>query len=100
MQLAVHHTVVLVHKILKSGQPQHLYNLFNLNYNVKTRLADQQLLKPSQGEAPEHDLIAGSFRWRAIKHWNSLPLQIRKETLTTKFKRESKLWIKQYIPLE
>ena len=98
-QLAVHQTVVLVHKILKSGQPQYLYNLFNLNYNVKTRLADQQLLKPTQGEAPENDLVSDSFRWRAIRHWNSLPLEIRTITLTTKFKRESKQWIKEYIPL-
>ena len=67
-QLAVHQTVVLVHKILKSGQPKYLYNLFSLSYNVKTRLADQQLLKPSHAEAPEHDLIADSFRWRAIKN--------------------------------
>ena len=88
-----------MHKILKSGQPQYLYNLFNLNYNVKTRLADQQLLKPTQGEAPENDLVSDSFRWRAIRHWNSLPLEIRTITLTTKFKRESKQWIKEYIPL-
>ena len=52
-QLVVYHTVVLVHKVLLSGTPKHLFNLFNEDYNVKTRLADQKLLKPEQTKAPK-----------------------------------------------
>ena len=67
-QLAVHHSVALVHKILSSGHPKYLHNLFSLEYKVKTRHADLNLIKPSQSQAPEHELVTDSFRWRAMKN--------------------------------
>ena len=98
-QLAVHHTVVLVHKILSSGQPKYLHNMFTLDYRVPTRLADQQMLKPSQTDAPDHELVTDSFRWRALQNWNLLPLQIRNEKSATKFNSLAKRWILEYIPI-
>ena len=35
-----------------------------------------------------------SFRWRAIKDFNSLPLEIRKNQSLPSFKRQVKSWIK------
>ena len=98
-QLAYHHTVVLVHKILQSGHPRYLHNLFNMDYRVKTRQADQQLLKPSQIEVPDHELVTDSFRWRALQNWNALPLQLRTISNAVNFKKQVKMWIKKNTPL-
>ena len=93
-QLVVYHTVVLVHKVLLSGTPKHLFNLFNEDYNVKTRLDDQKLLKPEQTKAPKNDLAMDSFR-----DYNLLPLAIRSTSPILKFKRLVKTWISENIPL-
>ena len=98
-QLVVYHTVVLVHKVLLSGTPKHLFNLFNEDYNVKTRLDDQKLLKPEQTKAPKKDLAMDSFRWRSIQDYNLLPLAIRSTSPFLKFKRLVKTWISENIPL-
>ena len=98
-QLAYHHTVVLVHNILHSGQPKYLHNFFNLEYKIKTRLTDQQFLKPSQPDAPSHELVTGSFRWRAIQQWNDIPFKIRNLSNPMEFKKHVKKWINENIPI-
>ena len=98
-QLAYYHTVILVYNILHSGQPKYLHNFFNMQYKVKTRLADQQLLKPSQVDAPHHDLVTDSFRWRGLHQWNDLPFKIRNLSNTLDFKKQAKMWIKESIPI-
>ena len=100
LQLAVYHTLVLVHTVLQTRQPEYLHSFFSLDYRVKTRLADQQILKPSQVLTPEHDLVTDSFRWRALRNWNSLPLDIRSISSTTKFKLQARIWVKANVPLE
>ena len=98
-QLAVYHSVVLVHKVLRSGQPQYLHSLFSQNYQCGTRHADKKLIKPTQTKAPQHDLALNSFRWRAMMDYNSLTLDIRNSTCPHKFKRLAKTWIMENVPL-
>ena len=98
-QLAVHHSVALVHKILSSGHPKYLHNLFSLDYKVKTRHADLNLIKPSQSQATEHELVTDSFRWRAMKNRNQLPLEIRNTSSASKFNKLAKKWILENVPV-
>ena len=70
-----------------------------MDYRVKTRQADQQLLKPSQIEVPDHELVTDSFRWRALQNWNALPLQLRTISNAVNFKKQVKMWIKKNTPL-
>ena len=87
-QLAVHHTVVMVHKIFNTGQPKYLIDMFSLDNRVTTTLADQKLLKPSDTETPDHELVTDSFRCRAMYNLNLLPLKIRNESSAFKFKSQ------------
>ena len=96
-QLAVYHTVVLVHKVLMSGSPEYLHNLFSEEYRCKTRLADMKLIKPGQPKAPEHELAKSSFRWRSLDNYNSLPLIIRDTVCINKFKPLVKKWIMESV---
>ena len=90
-QLAVQHSVALVHKILSSGHPKYLHNLFSLDYKVKTRHADLNLIKPSQSQAPEHELVTDSS--------HQLPLEIRNTSSAIKFKKLAKKWILENVPV-
>ena len=98
-QLVMDSTVVLVHKDLLSGTPKHIFNLFNDDYNVKTGIASQKLLKPEQTNAPKKDLAMESFKWRSIKDNKLLPLAIRSTSPILKSKKVFKTWISEFIPL-
>ena len=69
--------------------------MFARDYHYKTRYADKGLIKTSQTEAPSKDLIANSFRQRAMTDYNSLPLDIRNKTSINKFKVRAKKWIQK-----
>ena len=84
--------------MFRPGQPKYLHNFFNLEYKVKTRLADHQLLKPTQAETSSHELLISSFRWRAMQQWNDLPFKIRNLN-PIEFKKHVKMWIKENIPI-
>ena len=98
-QLSVYHSVVLVYKVLSSGQPLYLNSMFNQNYSRRTRQADMQLIRPSQTRAPSHELALDSFRWRALQEFNSLPLHIRSTSSLAKFKKLVKVWIMEQVPI-
>ena len=98
-QLAMYHTVVLVYKVLQNRAPRYLHGMFSRNYLVKTRLADKELLKPSDADSPTLELIKNSFRWRAMEQYNLLTLEIRNSPSITKFKVLAKKWIIENIPV-
>ena len=98
-QLALYHTVILAHKVLMSGSPNYLHNLYSEDYGCETRLADMKLIKPGKSKAPEHDLATSSFRWRSLEQYNSLPLNIRNTIPINKFKVLVKKWIMENVEL-
>ena len=95
----MYHTVVLVYKVLQNRAPRYLHGMFSRNYLVKTRLADKELLKPSDADSPTLELIKNSFRWRAMEQYNLLTLEIRNSPSITKFKVLAKKWIIENIPV-
>ena len=98
-QLAMYHTVLLVHKTLQTGAPEYLHSMYSRHYQVKTRLADKGLIKPSETDAPKKDLTQDSFKWRSLHQYNLLPLEIRSATSINKFKKLAKNWIMENIPI-
>ena len=44
-------------------------------------------------------ITASSFRWRAARSFDSLPLEIRKLESIQQFKKAAKAWIKQNISI-
>ena len=96
-QLAVYHSVVLVFKVIKSKSPMYLHTMFSVEYMYKTKQADNVLLRKTKGSGLE--LSHDSFRWRAARGFNALPLEVRNLTTLEAFKKETKLWIKSNISL-
>ena len=96
-QLAVYHSVVLVHKILQTESPRYLFSMFSAKYNCNTRQAKSGQIRHTS--RPDLDLAKDSFRWRASKLFNAMPLDIRQKKTSKEFKSEARKWIQQNIPL-
>ena len=72
-QLVVYHSVVLVYKVMKHESPQYLFSMFSAEYKYKTKQAHNCLLRNTRDFGLE--LNQDSFRWRAFKYYNDLPLE-------------------------
>ena len=87
-QLVVYHTLLMIFKIRKSGEPEYLAGF---------------LLKESRtGRIMEPNIKLGlaqrSFCMRGSSHWNSLPPTVRNSVKLREFKLKLKPWITQNIP--
>ena len=94
-QLVFYHSVLLIYKVKINHQPRYLDNMFNWNYLYNTRQAESGQIR-LEGR-PKLDITSNSFKWRATKQYNQLPVDVtRSETVQT-FKKKAKAWIKENI---
>ena len=98
-QLVFFHTVVLLYKTLQSGSPEYLFSMTGRDYIYKTRAKDAGKLRIVPEYKLDHDLNLKSFRWRSIRSWNHLPLNITSITSLDKFKVQLKAWVKNNIDI-
>ena len=96
-QLVVYHSVVLVYRVLQNKSPRFLHSMFSAEYTYNTKQARGGIIRHTRDL--DLGLTASSFRWRAARSFDDLPLEIRKLETVQKFKKATKLWIKQNIPL-
>ena len=93
-QLIVYHTVLQVHKTLKTGNPRPLYQSLSTNYPYMTRMAAMGQIR--------HDFNFSShktFKFRAMQSYNSVPESVRSgSTITVKAKL--KKWVRENIPID
>ena len=87
-QLVVYHSLLMVFKIRKSGEPEYLAR--KLEYD--NRLPN--IIIPNTGLS----LAKQSFTYRAAQQWNLLPRSIRNILKIGKFKKELKKWTMMNIP--
>ena len=97
-QLAVYQTCILVHKVLESRTPQYLYSMFTMDYPCNTRLAARLEIR-QDSSIPDKELTKDSFRWRAVKEYNKIPLDIIQQSLKT-FKTKLWRWILTTVPIK
>ena len=97
-QLVVYHSVIMVYKVMQTESPRYLFSMFSTKYNCDTRHARRALLRPTRN--CELDLSEESFRWRAAKDFNALPLSVRKSSSLKTFKIDVKKWITENISLD
>ena len=86
-QLVVYHTLLQVYKIRSSREPEYLSQALrddNRNGNIIIPNTDLSLAK-------------NSFVFRGAKLWNNLPPNIRNNLKISKFKKESRKWVKENI---
>ena len=97
-QLAIYQTCILVHKVLASKEPQYIFNMFSTDYRRETRQAARMEIKQDR-EHPALELTKDSFRWRATRDYNSLPVDLRNQESLRIFKTNLWKWITINIPI-
>ena len=90
-KLLVYHSVVLVYKVLKSKQPKPLHSMFPTEYTYKKTSTARSMSIQQRGH-PTLDIGKDSFRWRAAKSYNQLPVSIKSCESLEQFKLEAKKW--------
>ena len=74
--------------------------MFSQEYKYKTKQSDSKQLRQTKAiKDMDLELSQDSFRWRAAKSYNELPLEIRDIVTAEAFKVAAKDWIKLNIPL-
>ena len=68
-------SVLLVYKVKASKQPRYLSNMYMGTYKYNTRIAQSGQIK-MEGR-PRLEVTHCSFKWRAAKQFNQLPLELR-----------------------
>ena len=71
--------------------------MFSAEYTYQTKQARDGMIRHTRDL--DLGLTASSFRWRAARSFDELPLEIRKLETAQLFKKAAKAWIKQNIPL-
>ena len=98
-QLSAYHSLVMTHKTMLSQQPKYLHDKFGSQYPCNTRLAASSKIRIDASFNAELSLAHSSFRWRASKLYNELPLEIRSETKMIRFKATLKKWVQVNIEI-
>ena len=96
-QLLTYFDVVLLHQIKTTGYPRNLFDMYDYSYEYNTRQAASKALKPIG--TPKLELTKMSYRWRASKAFNQIPVNITNIEDIKIFKKEVKSWIRENIPL-
>ena len=93
-QLIFYHTVLQVHKTLKTGVPKPLHQSLTGAYPRNTRRAASGQIRHD-----ENFVSKSTFKYRAMQSYNSVPVSVRVGTTAT-VKRKLKQWIKTNIPID
>ena len=96
-QLVVYHSTMLMFKVMMTESPRYLFSMFSSKYHCDTRHARSKQVKPTRGSTL--DLSEESFRWRAAKIYNELPVSLRQSTSAGSFRVGLKKWIRDNIPV-
>ena len=96
-QLAYYHSVVLVYKIIRNESPRFLFSMFSAKYSYETKQAKKGFIKHTRDL--DLAITEDSFRWRASKDYNELPIEILTLDEIESFKKAYKIWITNNIPL-
>ena len=95
-QLGAHHTLVTVHRIVTTGQPEYLANKLAL------RKPDPGMIFPNRHVhtiqlVSTRSVVRSGFVYRGAKLWNCLPVELRLESKADVFKTEVKKWVRENI---
>ena len=93
-QLVFYHTVLQVHKTLKTGMPKPLHQSLTGAYPRHTRRAASGQIRHDENFSSQ-----STFKYRAMQSYNSVPVSVRVGTTAT-VKRKLKQWIKTNIPID
>ena len=94
-QLSHYHNILQLHQVKYQQLPKYVYEMYDWTYTHKTRQAAHSLIKPKG--IPRLDISLKSFRYRAIEHYNRIPVEITSIEDKFKFKVLLKKWIQENV---
>ena len=98
-QMVAYHTLVLVHKVLNTGQPSYLAERLPLRHMVERQLRgqDENMIVLSDQTL---SVSRGGFVWRGGRLYNMLSKNLRTEKSVKKFKTGARNWVKETIQIK
>ena len=100
-QLVFFHTVLLLFKVRRNRRPRSIFEMSVSAENVRYGSRSRQLgtLKAVGLKVPVQRIAFDSFRWRSVRFWNQLPVELRTLEHQAMFKRKLKSWVIQHIQI-
>ena len=95
-QLVEYHSLLLVFKVKNEKKPVYIHDILSASFSYDTRAASANNILENQQTSRE--TTKEGFVYRSSKSWNSLPADIKKEKLLSKFKISLKKWIHLNVP--
>ena len=95
-QLVEYHSLLLVFKVKNEKKPVYIHDILSASFSYDTRAASANNIVENQQTSRE--TTKEGFVYRSSKSWNSLPADIKKEKLLSKFKISLKKWIHLNVP--
>ena len=86
-QLVFYHSVILVYKIRKHNEPEHLASILGADSRNNRIIIPNMDLRVAQE----------SFTLRAANYWNLLPLTVRRHSKISNFKKHARSWILEKV---
>ena len=94
-QLAFYHTVLTMHRILRSSKPVYLRSKVSYDYPYHTRQATGGNIRYNRAK-----VVEGSFISRATRNYNSIPDDFKAVKTLLMFKKKLRKWTLENIPIE
>ena len=95
-QLVCYHTILTIHKTIKSRVPKYFFNKITSENTQNTR----QSVKFDDKFPGKTERTQASFCYRRAQFYNKLPIDIRTATSIQIFKRETRQWVLNNVPVE
>ena len=103
----------MVYNMISEKNPVYIYekmtNSFTHNTRAWVHVKDGDWFKQKDygsnirlgpSNSSSHAITEKSFRWRASKLWNNLPLELKQSKTLIIFKKSLKIWIKENIQIK
>ena len=98
-QLTALQTLVSVHKIKKKGKPEYLNEKLKLNESVENVVTPRRQVRKIYVDQ-KLTLTRAGFIYRGGLLWNQLPINLRLEMDTPKFRKGTKKWVELNVPVK
>ena len=101
-QLIFFHSVVLLFRTRLYRKPRFLFDMAVPveSGNYVTRSSNSGNLKAVGQRVPSSQIYWNSFRWRSVRFWNQLPLELKNADNIRRFKNDLKTWIQDNVEID
>ena len=99
VQLGVFHSLVTIYKIFQTKSPHYLYLKLSSDCSRVLRASSDSRIRLGRQSQAGTELAKKSFKYRATRDWNMLPLEIKQARKVETFKIMLKRWVSENISI-